>query len=1204
MATVTEPVRTHNLGEAHRKVRHPLQRLRGYIRWFVITEALIVLVSCLAAAFWLGVGIDFFFHKVLAFDLVMDAPLWVRSVLLGTALLGVAFLVDLRKAMQIRVDPERERNRGASAFLVWLAQNPWCLAVFAVVFVGIYYTLWCVIALARGDGGLNSLGVGLIVAGILGLFTALIVVKRLLYEFRDPALAMVLERRYPQLLGDRLITAVELHDPKEAEQLGYSPAMLENTILEASDRVDQIHLGEVFRWKRLWYHGALALFLTVGIYLLSWGTAATVAAIREKPVGARQFHELNNVALTSFERLVLLEDEPWPPEMLPPILLEAVDEAKEDSEREFVINTKTKFSVPAWDEEDERTGKLEIYAVFFEMAIHDAAAPLRWRPMLLSDVRKIDDSLSNAPTAGDLPKHWRPRVPQFGWTIDNIRTTVRRVTKGEVPEADRDVVEKLKEMLSRLDKLADDPSMHRKMQKMPIPAPVQIEFEQAASNSNIDVKDLGGASEPELIYKGTFTKLDQPGTFILKAGQDVERLAPEERARAAKQTAAEQLARKLHRRRPGYVSDEYEIGIIPPPGISKVFVDEEVPAYLRGYLDTPARPYEAGDWAQAMKADDDLLRGKRQKLERRQLNMRDVAVPQHNSPAGSTVTFRLEANVVISQKLKPIVCKVRDLQLNEDRTLKDVNASDPVLSEDGKTIILVVSNVRGQTSFTFDFWDARGAKGKQEVQLLTTPDGAPVVSKADPEIIRKDETEMYFVRVGAVIPFLFNISDDHGIASIKFTYTIEEKLTAIEEAQRPASVAAGLGLTLSGPEGPFSSIFQHHIVTPALLAQRKKATGSAEVPHFVQQVNLRREQVKELLNGRPLAAVLAEPAKSSQKAQMVNRYLLPDLKSLDKYLNISDFDKTSIDGSRPLKGFDIDAIRWEGEDEKGQKRELRLKAGDGEYQKQYVMYVTVEVKDTNVERPGRGHTPYTRTFTVNIVRDEKLTELISKEEKALYDELSKMLDELRKAREELVRLRFDLPSAAPAGTAAQPVDFLSYSVRAEGVEKAIREGMRVTAKVQSDYERIVLEYRTNRLEERAKNTFNQVTTPLDLIRNGAYPWEELGADGKKVTYKVGLPNAQDEVSRVRRICDDTSPTKTAQVKLDLARDQAAAAEKELTRTIAALDRTLAQMQGLVSWDKLIAELGKIEQAEHEALQRVKAQIKLIEDRLFESLNKP
>src|SRR5438128_1265073 len=60
---------------------------------------------------------------------------------------------------------------------------------------------------------------------ILSALAALLLTKilfRLLREFTDAAMALVLERKFPDQLGDRLITAVEMSDPRQAEEMGYS----------------------------------------------------------------------------------------------------------------------------------------------------------------------------------------------------------------------------------------------------------------------------------------------------------------------------------------------------------------------------------------------------------------------------------------------------------------------------------------------------------------------------------------------------------------------------------------------------------------------------------------------------------------------------------------------------------------------------------------------------------------------------------------------------------------------------------------------------------------------------------------------------------------------------------------------------------------------------------------------------------------------
>src|SRR5262249_49094728 len=105
----------------------------------------------------------------------------------------------------------------------------------------------------------------ILVSGVLAAF-AVKVLTRLFRTFSDAALALVLEKRFPRELGDRLITAVELSDPDKAEVYGYSRAMVQETIHEAADRVGKLPVGQVFDWRRLLRRGVLIGVLTVVAY--------------------------------------------------------------------------------------------------------------------------------------------------------------------------------------------------------------------------------------------------------------------------------------------------------------------------------------------------------------------------------------------------------------------------------------------------------------------------------------------------------------------------------------------------------------------------------------------------------------------------------------------------------------------------------------------------------------------------------------------------------------------------------------------------------------------------------------------------------------------------------------------------------------------------------------------------------------------------
>src|SRR5258708_7837662 len=159
-----------------------------------------------------------------------------------------------------------------------------------------------------------------LLSGLIALLTLRVAV-RLTRDFRDAALALVLERRFPKLLGDRLITAVELADTREAAKLGYSPYMVEQTIHDAAARVDRLPIGEVFDWKRL-IRGAVKVgLLTVGLYVV----AAIVFSLQPRHVSMKTsvkdwrvvwagdgVRRLNEVSTIWFERNILLRNIIWP----------------------------------------------------------------------------------------------------------------------------------------------------------------------------------------------------------------------------------------------------------------------------------------------------------------------------------------------------------------------------------------------------------------------------------------------------------------------------------------------------------------------------------------------------------------------------------------------------------------------------------------------------------------------------------------------------------------------------------------------------------------------------------------------------------------------------------------------------------------------------------------------------------------------------
>src|SRR5262249_32179710 len=145
---------------------------------------------------------------------------------LAATLLVVFYFTEGIKALKAPVRPEQVGDRGRESLLVQLFSNQWLLAALAAPILIVYIAGWVWLAALVDNQTVGMGGVGVIVLCVTLALVAFIVVKRLVYEFRPAALALVLERRYPDLLEDRLITAVELSDPKRAAEFGYSEAMV------------------------------------------------------------------------------------------------------------------------------------------------------------------------------------------------------------------------------------------------------------------------------------------------------------------------------------------------------------------------------------------------------------------------------------------------------------------------------------------------------------------------------------------------------------------------------------------------------------------------------------------------------------------------------------------------------------------------------------------------------------------------------------------------------------------------------------------------------------------------------------------------------------------------------------------------------------------------------------------------------------------
>lgn len=169
----------------------------------------------------------------------------------------------------------------------------------AVIWLGI--TFWAALALdylpvLLGATEMPRLARGLAlvaIAGVLGWIVYRWIFVRLAVPLSDASLALLLERKYGAF-RDSLITSVELTAPGHPEP--FSPDMLAVTERQATDRIGEVRYGELLRYGRL--GGMLAACVALGL------SFAALGAVDQQYGG--------NILRRAFNRIYLLDDQPWP----------------------------------------------------------------------------------------------------------------------------------------------------------------------------------------------------------------------------------------------------------------------------------------------------------------------------------------------------------------------------------------------------------------------------------------------------------------------------------------------------------------------------------------------------------------------------------------------------------------------------------------------------------------------------------------------------------------------------------------------------------------------------------------------------------------------------------------------------------------------------------------------------------------------------
>ena len=747
----TAPTRTSRPTHLDPTVTHPLDRLRGTIRRYVVIEGLLAAAIFVAAWFAIGLILDFVAFKLFTWDWVLDAPRWMR---------GVALVIA---------------------------------------------------------------------AGLLAAILVSRIATRLTKELSYPALALVLERRFPTVLGDRLITAVELADVERSASYGYSAEMVRATIAEAQERVGTVPVDRVFNWRRLrvmgWLAGGIVLaIVAVGFIAFAAGSGTA------NPY--RFAWRLVHVGSTFVERNVFLMQTPWP--------------------------RRAHIELVRFPGEELRVGKDAqapvVRAKAFQWVVADRDTLMGWRPMLWGDLTPdmvggpVPDlnvaALKAAAEINDLPddpKAW-PVDQIYSLAVEDAASRARLSTAlgGEEYLGFGNALDRV---FQGLEDQAGQPSNGRRLRKLGIPDAATLAYEGVTKTGEVSL-----TRQQNNEFAGAVTDLKETVQFVVRAED--------------------------FRTRPKTIT------LVPPPLFTKLATVEYQPAYLHH-----APPRDEGYPAlrglrQRMPEKPRSLTGDRTIIS---VPSGTELVLTASADVDLTAAF-VQPRVGILPGAKPGSADPLPVTIGDDKRSVSVEFRGEYRLAAGRVIDHVFKDDKGRdqvqqvtttaaVEFDLIVVQGDGVTAKRQVLIQVVEDQPPSVEVAV-DAIRK-VGPVYYVTANARIPFNPEsvVRDDHGLSKVAYDFVYWPEDSDIGRALRAQLVTRAF-LYPAQPVGfPGAIATTYHAVKFKDLDKGdNRRNGSAELGRFT---DARRGLLSET---RPrLLDLLAKPLDEGQP-ELVKRI---ELKSPD-----------------------------------------------------------------------------------------------------------------------------------------------------------------------------------------------------------------------------------------------------------------------------------------------------------------------------------
>jgi hypothetical protein len=903
---------------------------------------------------------------------------------------------------------------GVLALLLFLAVWFWTAMIIDYGVFKLFAFDWAL----EAPKALRAIALVLAVGGLIALLVTKIVL-RLTRDFSNSALALVLEKRYPKLLGDRLITAVQLSDLEWAKQYGYSTEMIQKTIDDVREKIDEVPVSQVFNWRRLWVQAGLFVALTAGFFVLSGAAICAITQTSPK----KYVQEFSDVSAILVERDVLLMNTAWP-------------------RRAYLEVVKFPESGELRIGRDMPSPRIRVAA--YKWVIADSSAPIGWRPMTWADMPKMTGSAppalplqpvrdarfavdygpflySAAPVAtftpptlpGDVadvpddPKRWPvDRVEQVFLDDEAIRSMLS--------EKSGDELAAIRSAVDRLVELAADPGMSRKLRKLKIPDEVELYYWGAKTRVDMKLR-----AEPNNEFSGTLSDLKE--------------------------------SVKFYARGENYDTPTRLITLVPPPMLTELKRDEYHPAYLyhkAPYAEAKDLPNEQKPYS----ADPTKLKGLKHVLKEQAVSLTGDK-SRFDIPLGSEfVLYGKSDKPLVEAKILPKPGKFPGIEA-------EISDPDPIpLPIEGQHNIrydFTAANnklVTRQTEFDIFLRDTDNVTSKRTIQIVVEEDRPPDVDVVV-DVIRK-QGAIYICTPQALIPFTkeSKIRDDKGLNRVDYVfsyYEVEPMAVTVKRAEFATWYFNSAPVFPTIGDVVYRTIV-HHKNEGMIRPSTSTIENSVPVPGFL-----------EAFTKRPLAL-----------ADIQARLEGPRPTGADK--TVEDIVTYPPDAVREEIGFDLRKVA------PGLRR-----ATENEAQRNYILTLNVVAVDTNVEAARPGIAQNKETLVFKLVSDGELLTEIAKEEANLADKLD---DAIRRLADVDNKLR-SMVARFPGLSA--PESFTAEQTRANELHEQLGKAKDVTSEVFTDYSRILLEFRANRLPEHLiKDVEGKVVNRLGEVLNADFPQTE------------------------------------------------------------------------------------------------------------------